>query len=443
MRRSSWAIRRLPVVAMAAALASVPISAAAAAAAPQKSPGAAPPTASTSGAIELAGGAASKIKHVFVIVQEGHTFDSYFGTYPGVNGINPGTDGMTHITTRHSVPLDAGVAAARNAYDGGNMDGFAQPGPFNYYDGSDLKSYWELAQHYTLMDDFYSSAMGGSLENHLYLVAGQSATVQQRQNPNGYQLPTIFDRLDSAKVSWKYYVGNFDPKLTHQRLTADASFIPQVVRVPMLGWPSFADPARQAHFADRNTLYPDLSVPANVAAVNYIVPGGDSERPPAAVSTGQDRTAGIVDAIMRSPVWSSSAILLTWSDWGGFHDHVAPPQVDGDGYGFRVPMLVISPFARAGFVDHTTGDFASVLKFIERLHGLAPLTSRDEKASDLLSAFNFNQAAQEPVVPSFSSDALVPLTGFSPSVVLTAYALVAIAAMVLIGLATRRVVWSA
>jgi phospholipase C len=439
--RSSWAIRVLPLVGMAAVLASVPLSAAAAAPAPPRSATVAPPTASTSGAAVVAGGAASKIKHVFVIVQEGHTFDSYFGTYPGVNGINGSADGMTHITTSHSVPLDAGVTAARNAFESGNMDGFAQPGPFNYYDGSDLKSYWELAQHYTLMDDFFSSAMGGSLENHLYLVAGQSATVQQRQNPNGYQLPTIFDRLDSAKVSWKYYVGAFDPKLTHQRLTPDASFIPQVVRVPMLGWPSFADPARQAHFADRNSLYPDLSVPNNVAAVNYIVPGGDSERPPAAVSTGQDRTAGMVDAIMRSPVWSSSAILLTWSDWGGFYDHVAPPQVDGDGYGFRVPMMVISPYARAGFVDHTTGDFASVLKFIERLHGLAPLTTRDEQASDLLSAFDFKQAAQEPVVPSFSSDALVPVTGFTPLVVLTAYALVAIAALVLIGGATRRVVW--
>jgi phospholipase C len=441
MTRFSRAIRVLPVIGMAAALASVPLSAAAAAPAPPRPDTVPPPSVSTSGPAVLAGGAASKIKHVFVIVQEGHTFDSYFGTYPGVNGISGNGDGMSHITTRHSVPLDASVTAARNAFDAGNMDGFAQPGPFNYYDGSDLKSYWELAQHYTLMDDFFSSAMGGSLENHLYLVSGQSATVQQRQSPDGYQLPTIFDRLDSAKVSWKYYVGGFDPTLKHQRLTADASFIPQVVRVPMLGWPSFADPARQARFVDRNTLYPDLSVADNVAAVNYIVPGGDSERPPAAVSTGQDRTAGIVDAIMRSPVWSSSAILLTWSDWGGFHDHVAPPQVDGDGYGFRVPMMVISPYARAGFVDHTTGDFGSVLKFIERLHGLAPLTTRDEQASDLLSAFDFQQVAQQPVVPSFSSDALVPLTGFKPAVVLTAYALVVIAALVLIGAATRRVLW--
>jgi len=441
MTRLSRAVQVLPIVALASALASFPLSAAAATGAPQKTPVVAPPTASTSGPAVLAGGAASKIKHVFVIVQEGHTFDSYFGTYPGVNGINGTTDGMTHTSTRHSVRLDAGVAAARNAFNGGNMNGFAKTGPFSYYDGSDLKSYWELAQHYTLMDDFFSSAMGGSLENHLYLAAGQSATVQQRQNPNGYQLPTIFDRLDSANVSWKYYVGNFNPKLTHQRVTADASFIPQVVRVPMLGWPSFATPARQAHFADRNTLYPDLSAPQNVAAVNYIVPGGDSERPPAAVSTGQDRTAGMVDAIMRSPVWSSSAILLTWSDWGGYHDHVAPPQVDGDGYGFRVPMIVISPYARAGFVDHSTGDFASVLKFIERLHGLAPLTTRDQKASDLMSAFDFNQVAQEPVVPSFSADALVPVTGFKASVVLTAYALVAIAALVLIGVTSRRMVW--
>ena len=441
MMRASRVVRSFSLIAVATALASFPISAAAASAAPTKSPAVAPPTASTSGAALVAGGAASRIKHVFVIVQEGHTFDNYFGTYPGVNGISPGTDGITRITTHHAVPLEAGVSAARSAFDAGNMDGFAQAGPSTYYDGADLKSYWELAQHYTLMDDFFSSAMGGSLENHLYLVAGQSATAQQRRDPNGYQLPTIFDRLDSANVSWKYYVGNFDPKLTHQRSTADASFIPQVVRVPMLGWPSFATPARQAHFADRNTLYPDLSVPANVAAVNYIVPGGDSERPPAAISTGQDRTAGMVDAIMRSPVWSSSAILLTWSDWGGYHDHVAPPQVDGDGYGFRVPMLVISPYARAGFVDHSTGDFASVLRFIERLHGLAPLTTRDAKASDLLSAFDFKQAAQDPVVPSFSSDALVPVTGFKATVVLTAYAIVAIAALLLIGVTSRRMVW--
>ena len=302
------------------------------------------------------------------------------------------------------------------------MDGFTQPGPFGYYDGSDLKSCWELAHHYTLMDDFFSSTLGGSLENHLFLVAGQSATPQQLQSPAGYQLPTIFDRLDGAGVSWKYYVGKYDPTLTKQRLTPDASFIPQLVRVPMLSWPSFAAPARRAHFVDRNTLYPDLSTPDKVAAVNYIVPGGDSERPPAAISTGQDRTAGMVDAIMRSPVWSSSAILITWSDWGGYYDHVAPPQVDGGGYGFRVPMMVISPYARAGFVDHTTADFGSVLKFIERLHGLAPLTTRDQKASDLLSAFDFQQVAQNPVVPSFSSDAIVPFTGFKPSVVLAAYA---------------------
>src|ERR1700682_5243082 len=121
MTRLSRAIRVLPVVGMAAALASVPLSAAAAAPAPPKPASVAPPkpatsalpSASTSGPAVVAGGAASKIKHVFVIVQEGHTFDSYFGTYPGVNGINGG-DGMTHITTRHSVPLDASVTAARH-----------------------------------------------------------------------------------------------------------------------------------------------------------------------------------------------------------------------------------------------------------------------------------------------------------------------------------------
>ena len=124
----SRAIRVFPVIGMAAALASVPLSAAAAAPAPPRPETVPPPSVSTSGPAVLAGGAASKIKHVFVIVQEGHTFDSYFGTYPGVNGISGNGDGMTHITTRHSVPLDASVTAAHNAFDAGNMDGFAQPG---------------------------------------------------------------------------------------------------------------------------------------------------------------------------------------------------------------------------------------------------------------------------------------------------------------------------
>jgi len=117
------------------------------------------------------------------------------------------------------------------------------------------------------------------------------------------------------------------------------------------------------------------------------------------VTNGQDSVVSIITSIMRSPVWKDSAIVLSWDDWGGWYDHVAPPQVDADGYGFRVPMMIISPYAKPGFIFHETTDFTSILKFIERLYGLRPLTSRDAMANDLLDAFDFTHPARPPVPP--------------------------------------------
>jgi phospholipase C len=391
--------------------------------------------------------AADKIKHLFVIVQEGHTFDNYFGAYPDANGrvpstvlptppsrtTKPATSGHGHTKAKK---LDAGVATARSSYDLGKMDRFSRPDAYFDYTAADLKSYWNLAGNYVLMDRFFSSALGGSLQNHLYLVAGRSLTAKERANPAGYQMTTIFDRLDAASVSWKYYVGHFDPTLTYRRLNAGGRFVSQVVRTPLLNMPAFVDdPARRARIVDQGQLFTDLASDATVPAVNYIVPGGYSERPPASVGAGEQRTAAIVDAIMRSPAWSSSAIVLTWSDWGGYYDHVAPPQVDGDGYGFRVPTLVISPYARQGYVLHSTADFSSILKLIESLHGLAPLTTRDEKANDLLGAFDFGQSPRDPALPGSDpgagiiagpqpAAAIVPLT-YTPLLLLAALLLLA------------------
>jgi phospholipase C len=199
---------------------------------------------------------------------------------------------------------------------------------------------------------------------------------------------TIFDRLDAAHVSWMVYVRQHDPTLTYKNLKGNGPFVPEVVRVPLLDMPSFVDnPARLARIVERNRLFADLGA-NNAPQVAYIFPGGDSERPPANVAEGQSRVKGIIDAIMRSSAWSSSAIVLTWSDWGGYYDHFVPPQVDRDGYGFRVPAIVMSPYSKRGYVDHTVADFTSILKMIERLHGLPPLTARDANAADLSSAFD-------------------------------------------------------
>ncbi len=366
--------------------------------------------------------AAAKIKHVFVIVEEGHSFDNYFGTFPGADGIAPGKVqipvnpkasagqalGLHVIGSEGPSPVSADSGTARAAFNGGSMNGFAAAqsasgngavAGLGYYSPQQVDSYWQLAKNYTLMDQFFSSAMGGSIDNHLYLVAGQAVPADQLKSPGGYKIPTIFDRLDGAGLSWRAYIRHYDSTLNYHRVGSYASFIPQVVRVPMLNMPSIVDnPRRFSNLTDQSNLFRDLRSEATTPAVSYVYPSGDSERSPDPISLGQQRVTSIVTAIQRSPAWSSSAILVTWSDWGGYYDHVRPPQVDSHGYGFRVPMLVISPFARPGVVDHTTSDFSSILKFIETTYSLAPLTGRDAKAANMTEAFDFNRKAVPPVV---------------------------------------------
>jgi phospholipase C len=344
----------------------------------------------------------SRIQHLFVIVQEGHTFDNYFATYPGADGagsISPASP-LTHLQGRPDA-LAADLSSARLALGAGRMDGFAQAQSargrsptqsLGYYDRDDLPFYWGLANRFVLMDRFFSSALGGSLSNHLYLFTGQSVDGVQLREPGVYQLPTIFDRLDAAGASWKVYTRNYDAGLTYHTPGAAASA--EAVRLPLLAMPAIVDQAQRfSRLVDQRQLFQDLLSERSVPAVSYVLPGGDSERAPSPIELGQQHVAGVIQAIMRSAAWASSAIVLTWSDWGGYYDHVQPPRVDQAGYGFRVPALVVSPFARAGTVDHTTADFTSILALIERLHGLAPLTPRDRAAADLTSAFDLTRTA--------------------------------------------------
>jgi phospholipase C len=371
---------------------------------------------------EATGSAATSIKHIFVIVEEGHTFDNYFGTFPGADGIDPtkiqvpanpkipanGLLNIHPIGDGRAPQVSADYAAARAAFNSGHMNGFAAAqslrgesptAGLGYYSPQQLDAYWQLASNYVLMDRFFSSAMGGSIDNHLYLVAGQAVPAGELKSPGRYNIPTIFDRLDKAGLTWRAYVRHYDSTLTYHRVGSYASFIPEVVRVPMLNMPAIVDnPSRFADLTDQSNLFRDLRSASTTPAVSYIYPSGDSERAPDPISLGEERVTSIITAIQQSQAWSSSAIFLTWSDWGGYYDHVLPPQVDAHGYGFRVPTMIISPYARNRFVDHTTSDFTSILKFIETAYGLAPLTGRDAKAADLTEAFDFSQAPAAPAV---------------------------------------------
>lgn len=402
-------------------------------------------------AAPAAGGAAvepkTPIEHFIVLMQENHSFDNYFGTYPGADGIPEGTcmprdptevnqtcvEPM-HLGDRPVVDLDHNRETFLNQLRGGRMNGFVYASELagkrhgalamGYYDDRDLPMYWNVADEYVLFDRFFSSAGGGSVINHMYWVTGSpgSRNGDDAIPARGWgDLPTIFDRLDEAGISWKFYVQNYDPRITYRtRDLTDRGA--QVVWVPLLAYARYIDDPRLAsRIVDLNEYYDDLAN-GTLPAVSYMVPSGASEHPPGSIRAGQRFVRGLLNALMASDAWDTSAFLWTYDDWGGWYDHVRPPKVDRHGYGFRVPALLVSPYARKGHVDSTQLDFASVPKFIEENWGLRPLASRDRESRSMLSAFDFEQPPRKPHFLSTERNA-VSLPPARRSVIYTAYSI--------------------
>ena len=245
------------------------------------------------------------IKHFIVLMQEDHTFDNYFGTYPGADGIPAGTrmplDPLLgkrpfalpfHLTDEPLLQMSHGKDAALAAWREGRMDGFlaaqsdlrgdARRLPMGFYDRHDLPYYWKVAEDYVLFDRFFSSAMGGSYLNHVYWVAGGPGNVDEAVPDGGLDVLTIFDRLQRAGVSWKFYVQDYDPSVTYRtplRLR-HPDVASQTVRSPLLTIPRFLDdPALRSRIVDLDEYYKDLRN-GTLPEVAYIAPAGGSEHPP-------------------------------------------------------------------------------------------------------------------------------------------------------------------
>ena len=335
------------------------------------------------------------IEHVVVIMKENHAFDNYFGTYPGADGISGNMtvpDGQGGFIAPH--PLNAtwtwdlphSREAMLQSYDGGKNDGFAMaanaafPGlgevAMGYYDRRQVGGYWSLAETYTLADRYFESMFGPTVPNRLYSFAGQAGGLTSNLiGSSGLDLPTIFDQLEAHQISWKYY----------------SSVGPHYVPLPT-NFPHIRDNFRMASkIVPLDLLVSDVAT-GNLPQVAYVDPESDlriSEHPPGDVAVGTAWTIQTIRAIQASPTWSSTAILLTWDESGGFYDHVAPPQVDEWGYGFRVPMIIVSPFARRGWIDHDVMDHTSIMKFIADNWGLPYLTNREARAGNMTNAFDF------------------------------------------------------
>jgi phospholipase C len=433
------------------------------------------------GRVGLAG--IHKIRHVVVIMQENRSFDSYFGTYPGADGIPMRNgvpticlpDPLTHHCVRpfHDAQLRNGggphdhVDAMRDI-DQGRMDGFIRqeragllrvchttddplctshrrhqqtPDVMGYHDAREIPNYWTYARHFVLQDHMFQPDTSWSLPSHLFLVSGWSARCSRQgdpfscrnaiQNPGAppgelqnltgaipdYAWTDLTYLLAHHHVSWRYYVmSGGEPDCADDQMLCPQ--VPQRVKTPGIWNPlPWFDTVRQDHQLRNIAPYERFLGAArsgNLPAVSWITPSQMvSEHPPALISNGQAWVTNTINAVMRSPQWDSTAIFLTWDDWGGFYDHVVPPHVDENGYGLRVPGLVISPYARRGYIDHQVLSFDAYLKFIEDdfLRGARidpktdgrpdPRPDVREKArilGNLTADFDFTQPARAPLL---------------------------------------------
>ncbi len=345
-----------------------------------------------------------QIDHIIFLFQENHTYDNYFGTFTGGEGFPPNLlvperPGQTpaiapfHFTQPllHDLPHEWENALA--AVNGGNMDGFIRTegsiDTMGYYDESDIPNYWAYARQFLLMDHFFSSTLAPSLPNHLYSVSGQSGGIVRnldRPPEEGFEFDELAEFLQDSQISWKYYDGKENPKAYS-------------LWNPLPGFQDFAqNPDLMSHLVSVQEYYRDLR-DGTLPAVSWIVPNMvESEHPPSNIQLGMWYATDLINALMKSPYWQNTALLLTWDDYGGFYDHLLPPRLDELGFGLRVPAILISSYVKSGKIDKSVYEFASWLKFVEMRFNIQPMTERDQNALDLGQNLDLKQKPLEPFI---------------------------------------------
>ncbi|MHB9858736.1 alkaline phosphatase family protein [Streptomyces sp. YIM S03343] len=357
------------------------------------------------------------IRHFLFLMQGGRTFDNYFGTYPGADGFPRGTcqprftqdpsrGCVAPFALHGTVPpvLSPTRTTVADQLNGGRMDGFVSAytrqgrdgaTAMGHYDGRDLPFSWAAARTGTLFDRFFSATPYGTATQRSYWVSGAPAPGGGDTVPaGGYgNRPTLFDRLQKAGVSWKFYVEGYRPQQSWR--TPGAT---QPVRVPLLGYARFTDdPALRGHITGLDQYYRDLDN-GSLPSVAYLATNGSAERSARSVPAGQKLIRSLATQLMLSRYWDSSALLWSYDSSGGWYDHVTPPRAVDGPRGPRVPAVLLSPYARPGHVDHTVLDSTSALRFVEDNWRLKPLAARDAAAASLTGAFDFRHGPRTPQI---------------------------------------------
>ena len=375
------------------------------------------------------------IQHIVFIIKENRSFDNYFGQYPNANGATTGVTSYGAVvplleTPDYAYPFDPehGWASGNEVIDGGKMDRFDLlaysningQGYLGFTQASQgqIPNYWAYAQNYVLADNAFSSIQSDSFTNHLYTVAAQDTGALYITGPTSagggsfgcdapvgtagvtadaagniskvfpcYDIQTLADSLQTAGISWKYYA---PPQGQRGYNFSTLDSINHIRNGPL--WAT--------NVVKDSTFVTDAA--AGLPAVSWVVTGGAASEhiKHGAMCAGENWTVQQINAIMNGPDWNSTAIFVTWDDFGGVYDHVPPPVADNWGLGPRVPFLIISPYAKQGYISHTKYEFSSVLKFIEERFGLSPLTNRDAAANDTTDSFDFTQSPRPPMLLS-------------------------------------------
>ena len=387
------------------------------------------------GASALATDTRWPIKRVIYLMMENRSFDNLFGRFPGANGATTGVmfgKEVPLIESPHWFPGDLphDRAAFLNDVNGGAYDGFANgqfgdPWAYSTFKGNQAPNYWQLAKDYVLCDKFFASMGGPSYPNHFYFVAGQAGGAID--NPENIEV-----RSDNSKQfkSWgcdavgeNVFVFVIDEKgnLTKHASCFDFKTVPEQLEEAGIGWAYYsASPHQPGYFWNalngiEGVFHTDLWRPERIRPVDRIVEDirGDklpsvtwitprfelSDHPPESVCFSHNWVTDVVNAVMESEGWEHTALFITWDEWGGLYDHVRPPKLDELGFGFRVPMLVVSPYARRGYVDDAEGEFSTPLKFIEDNWGLPYLTPRIERTHNFNHVFDFERNPRSDAQP--------------------------------------------